>query len=176
MRAIIANEFFIPGTLEFHPEITMDQECTLFQLLYATSILVLICYLVVLVSAVMTLRTLPLRVKENGWLLMAALLFFLFLPVEAFTGYLDVKFILLWRKTLTAIQAQGLQVYAEFSGAMRETLSHRIGALGGLPVIATLCYFTAIAVIVFKPLRTVLHGDETCGMPREHEGALAGES
>ncbi len=153
LRAVIANEFFITGTLEYHPEITMDQERTLFQLIYASSIFVLVNYIIAAVSAALTLRNIPLRFKDNGWLLMSSLLFFIFVPVEMFTAYLDVKFILLWTETRWIIEARGALAYAEHSAVMRETLSHRIGALGGLPVMALISYFTAVAVIILQPLK-----------------------
>jgi amino acid transporter len=153
MRTMIANEFFIPGTLEYLPDVSLDQERTLFQLISAASTLLLIAYGVVLVSAIVLLRILPLRRRENGWLLMASILFFLFVPVEFFTGYLDLKFILLWNNTTDLLDQHGIQSYAQHSSLMRETLSHRIGALGGLPVIAMLSYLTAVAVVIWQPLR-----------------------
>lgn len=152
LRAIIANEFFITGTLEYSPYITFDQERTLFQLVSAASVIVLISYTTVLASATVVLRKLPIRFKTHGYLLMAAILFYLFVPVEIFTGYLDVKFILLWETTKSILAEEGSFVYPQYSTLMRETLSHRIGALGGLPVIATLCYFSAVVIIIWQPL------------------------
>lgn len=160
-RAVIANEFFIPGTLEYDPNITMEQELLLFQLIQAMSIFILICYSLVLSSIVIVLRKFRFRFKENGWLLMACILFFAFIPVEFFTGYLDLKFILLWEHTKDLIRDHGIQRYTELSTVLRETLSHRIGALSGIPVIATLSYFTAVAVIVLRPLRVAPQTDKS---------------
>jgi hypothetical protein len=160
-RSLIGNEFFITGTLEYSPTISLDQERTLFQLIYAATFVVMISYVVVLVSMIAIMRLIPLKLKDHGWLLMVAILFFLFIPVEIFTGYLDVKFILLWATTKDTLQTQGLQVYEQHSTLMRETLSHRIGALGGLPVIATLCYFTAIVIAVWQPLKRRMIPAET---------------
>lgn len=153
MRAMIANEFFVPGTLEYLPDVSLDQERTLFQLISAASTVLLIAYGIVLLSAIVLVRILPLRRKDNGWLLMASILFFLFVPVECFTGYLDLKFILLWNNTTDLLDMHGIQSYAQHSSLMRETLSHRIGALGGLPVIAMLSYLTAVAIVIWQPLR-----------------------
>ncbi len=160
-RAVIANEFFIPGTLEYDPNITMEQELLLFQLIQAMSIFILICYTLVLISIVIVLHKFRFRFKENGWLLMACILFFAFIPVEFFTGYLDLKFILLWENTKDLIREHGIQRYTDLSTVLRETLSHRIGALSGVPVIATLSYFTAVAVIVLRPLRVVPQTDKS---------------
>jgi hypothetical protein len=153
LRTIIGNEFFVPATLEYEPGISLDQERTLFQLIFNSTIVVMSSYALVLISAIVVLRLIPLRFKDNGWLLMASLLFFLFVPVEIFTGYLDLKFMSLWMTTKDILNLQGLQAYEEHSTLMRETLSHRIGALGGLPVIATLSYFAAICVIIWQPLK-----------------------
>lgn len=153
MRTIAGNEFFITGTLQFSSDVSLDQERTLFQMIYASNFIVLISYACVLLSAIMLLVTLPLKIKDNGWLLLASMLFFLFVPVEVFTGYLDVKFILFWSKVQNHLTDQGLHIYEQYSTLLRETLSHRIGALGGMPVIAVLCYITAIVVIIWQPMR-----------------------
>ena len=92
LRTVIGNEFFVPATLEYEPGISLDQERTLFQLIFNSTIVVMSSYTLVLLSAIVVLRLIPLRFKDNGWLLMASLLFFLFVPVEIFTGYLDLKF------------------------------------------------------------------------------------
>ena len=153
IRTLIGNEFFVTGTLNYEPSISLDQERTLFQLIAGSSLFVLINYAIVLVSSIVLITILPLKMKHNGWLLMASLMFFLFVPVEVFTGFLDIKFILLWERTKDILAAQGLPVYEQHSTILRATLSHRIGALGGLPVIATLSYFTAIVTIIWQPLK-----------------------
>lgn len=152
-RAIVANEFFIPTTLEFDPGVSLDTERTLFQLVSALSTMVLISYGVVLASALYLVIKLPLKRREHGWLLAASILFFLFVPVELFTAWLDLKFIFLWLETKGIIGVMGIQVYAQHSTHLRETLSHRIGALSGLPVIALFCYFSAIFFVVWQPMK-----------------------
>jgi hypothetical protein len=159
MRTIVGNEFFITGTLQFSPFVSHDQERTLFQLIYAANYIVLISYVVLFTSAVMLLRLLPLRVRDNGWLLLASLLFFVFVPVEIFTGYLDVKFIMLWMKVQNHLTDKGLYLYSQYSSLLHETLSHRIGALSGLPVIAMLSYLTAVVVIIWQPMKRRIDGN-----------------
>jgi hypothetical protein len=152
MRALIANEFFIPMTLTFNPETTLDQERTLFQLIEATSITIVISYTFVLISAIASLITVPVKFKDNGWLIMASVLFFLFVPAEIFTAVLDIKFVILWEATKDALINEGLLAYPKQSVILRETLSHRIAALGGVPVIALFCYYTAIITTIWRPL------------------------
>lgn len=152
-RALIANEFFITGTLQYRDDISLDTERMLFQLITATSIVALTSYLILLVSSVYLLMKMPLKVREHGWLLIASLLFFLFVPAELFTGFLDLKFIFLWENTKDILQTQGMEVYAQHSTHLRETLSHRIGALSGVPVIAMFCYITAVVFLVWQPMK-----------------------
>jgi hypothetical protein len=68
-------------------------------------------------------------------------LFYLFTPVEIYTMVLDMRF---W--------------YFDFIGSndlveFRKLFIHRLAALSGVPMIAILCYYTAIVLAVFKPLR-----------------------
>ena len=81
--------------------------------------------------------------------MMSAILFYAFVPVEAFTMYLD-----------------GKMAYTEFFTTegidrFRELFVARVGALAGAPVIALLCYYTIIALAVFRPFtKTSLPSDE----------------
>ncbi|MBR9978749.1 MAG: hypothetical protein KFH87_11750 [Bacteroidetes bacterium] len=152
-RAVIANELFISGTLEYDPAVQPAQEQMLYQLIFATSLIVLISYLVTLVSTILVLWRIPLRFKDNGWLMMAAILVFAFVPVELFTSYLDIHFMYMWDWTKDAIAENGPGAFIEMQTELRKTLSHRIGALGGLPVMALLCYMTAAVVIIWQPMR-----------------------
>lgn len=153
IRAQIGNEFFIPMTLDYRPDITLDEERTLFQLLTFTSTVTLIAYGVVLITAIFLVIKLPLKFREHGWFMAASILFFLFLPVEIFTSWLDLKFIFLWLDVKDVFMHEGLQSYAQYQTVLRETLSHRIGALSGLPVIALLCYYTAVVLVVWQPMK-----------------------
>lgn len=162
-RAMIANELFIAGSLEFDPNIRPAQEQTLYQLIFASSILVLISYVVTLISAIIVLWRIPMKIKENGWLLMASLLVFVFVPVEIFTAWLDIHFFWLWDWTTDTVAAQGPQAFLDVQTELRKTISHRIGALAGLPVMAALCYITAAIVVIWQPMRrktaTEVHHD-----------------
>jgi hypothetical protein len=93
----------------------------------------------VLVSGAVFLATSPLRLKEHGWLMMSAILFSLFVPVELYTMYLDAR-----------------MVYMEFfttagNDVFRELFHARLGVLAGAPLVALLCYYTIIALAVFRP-------------------------
>ena len=141
VRAFIANDLLIPGTMQFNELTPPAAERHLYRVLAGSAILMVGGYLLVLLGSIVYLRSSPLRLRENGWLLMSALLLYLFVPVEVYAMSLDVR-----------------MIYLEFvSGAdlpaFRELFLARVGALAGAPFIAALCYFTVIALTVFQPFR-----------------------
>ena len=141
IRAIIGNDMLKIGTLEFEEYLASEAEREIFRLLSFTSLVVIISYIVALISSIVFLATSPLRMKEHGWLLISAILFYLFVPVELFTMYLD-----------------GEMIYQEFfttadNNVFRELFIARVGALAGAPFIATLCYYTIVGLAIFQPLR-----------------------
>ena len=150
VRALIGNQMLKFGTLEFDEFLTPDAEREMFRLLSLTSITVIGSYLAALASSIAFLVLCPFKVREHGWLLMSAILFYLFVPVEAFLIYLD-----------------GKMMYMEFfttadNKIFRELFLARVGALQGVPVIATLCYYTIVVLAVFQPLKKQKHvGNET---------------
>jgi hypothetical protein len=141
IRTLIGNELLDYDQFEFRTSIPPDRENTLFQLIANSSIVVIISYVVVLISAVWFTATSNIKLKENGWFLMCAIMFYLFVPVEIYTGYLDLKFILLFYSN-PPNHDELLKLFGE-----------RLGALSGVPVIALFCYYTIIPIIIFKPLK-----------------------
>jgi hypothetical protein len=140
IRAMIGNDMLKTGTLEFEEYLAPEAEREIFRLLSFASLIVMISYAAVLVSGTVFLTTTPLRFREHGWLMMSAILFYAFVPVEVFTMSLDAR-----------------MVYMEFfttagNDVFRELFIARVAALAGAPVIALLCYYTIIALAVFRPL------------------------
>ena len=139
IRALISNDMLQPGTLEFEEYLAPEAEREIFRLISFTSVVIMISYTIVLVSGAVFLATSPLRLKEHGWLMMSAILFSLFVPVELFTMYLDAR-----------------MVYMEFfttagNDVFRELFHARLGVLAGAPLVALPCYYTIIALAVFRP-------------------------
>ena len=140
VRAMIGNDMLKTGTLEFEEYLAPEAEREIFRLLSFASLIVMISYAAVLVSATVFLTTTPMRFRDHGWLMMSAILFYAFVPVEVFTMSLDAR-----------------MVYMEFfttagNEVFRELFIARVAALAGAPVIALLCYYTIIALAVFRPL------------------------
>ncbi len=139
MRAIIGNDMLRTGTLEFDELLPPDAEREIFRLLSFASIVVILSYAVTLAGSVVFLAASPYRLKEHGWLMMGAILFYVFVPVEVYTLVLDAR-----------------MVYNEFfttadNALFRELFLARVGALAGAPMVALLCYYTAIGLAVFRP-------------------------
>jgi hypothetical protein len=143
VRATIADDLLIAGTMQFNGQVPPAVESHLYRVLAGTSIIMMGGYILVLISGIVFLTTSPLRVREHGWLMMSALLLFVFVPVEVYALSLDVRMIIM----------------VFFSGgsteALRELFLARVGALAGTPYIAALCYFTIIALAVFQPFRRI---------------------
>ena len=140
IRALIGNELLVYDQFQFRTSIPPDRENTLFLLMSNASLVIVISYAVVLLSSVWFVITNKLKIKENGWLLMCYSLFFIFVPVEIYTYIIDIKFMLLFHSN------------PPNHDELLRLFGLRLGALSGVPVIALLCYYTIIPIIIFKPL------------------------
>ncbi len=140
IRAIIGYELLQPRALEFLPNLDKEFEREIFHLISYSSLLIIGGYAVAFLSAVVFMATTSLKVKKHGWLLMSAILFFMFSPVEFYTLYLDGRMAFLELFTNPDLME------------LRQLFVHRVGALAGVPLIALLCYYTIIGLAVWKPL------------------------
>jgi hypothetical protein len=125
--------------MEFDELLPPDAEREIFRLLSIVSIAVILGYAITLVSSIVFLSSSPYRLKEHGWLMMSAILFYCFVPVELYTLVLDAR-----------------MVYSEFftvtdNAYFRELFLARVGALAGAPLVALLCYYATIALAIFRP-------------------------
>ena len=145
IRAMLGNDLLKFGTLEFEEYISPDAEREVYRLLSLASLVVMANYVIAVLSSIVFLATSPFKMKEHGWLLMSAILFYIFVPVESFTMILDAKMI--YQEFFTTADNQ----------VFRELFIARVAALAGAPLIAMLCYYTIIALAVFQPLRKVQH-------------------
>jgi len=139
IRALIGNELLNYDQFDFRISIPPDRENALFQMMSNASIVIVIAYFFVFVSSIWFMATTKLKIKKNGWLLMCTILFYLFVPAEIYTNYLDIKFALLFHSH-PPNHDELLKIFGE-----------RLGALSGVPVIALFCYYTIIPIAVFRP-------------------------
>lgn len=130
------------GTAAFRTGLTESAERTAYAALAVNAVARFIAYPFLLIGAAVFVGTTDLSVPKNGWLLMSAILLFLFVPVELYCSWLDWK--------LVGLQYWGTWPVEEF----RKALMARVTALAGLPFIAQLCYYTIPILVLFKPFRT----------------------
>ncbi len=141
VRAVVGNELLIFGTLEFKQNLDAELEREVFRIINLSSCIVIGGYLTTFAGAIGFTRSTRLRFKQNGWLMMSAMLFFIFSPVEFYTLYLDWKMI--------ALDFFSNPSLTDF----RVLFIHRLAALAGVPMIALLCYYTIIALAIWQPMK-----------------------
>jgi hypothetical protein len=141
MRFIVWSELLKPGILQYEDYIAPEAEREIYRLLSMVSAYAIGGYVLVIMSSAVVLATSPLRMREHGWLMLSAILLYLFVPIEVYTAYLDLKMIYLEFYT------------AEARAAFRELVLARVGALAGVPFIAQLCYISILGIVVFQPFR-----------------------
>jgi hypothetical protein len=141
VRAVIGNELLNFGTLQFKTNLDAELEREVFRLISLSSVIVIGGYLGTFASAIFFLRTTAFPFKQNGWLMMSAILFFIFSPVEFYTLFLD------WR--MISLDFFSNPSLTDF----RVLFIHRLAALAGVPMIALLSYYTIIGLVVWQPMK-----------------------
>jgi hypothetical protein len=149
IRAMIGFDLLETGTIDFKPNIHPYVERAVYGLIGQSSVVIDVAYLLTWIAGIFYLRTTRYRLKQEGWLMMGALMFYMFTPVEIYTGVLDAK---IWY-----LDHIGSNDLVEF----RKLFIHRLAALAGVPLIALLSYYTAIVLAIFRPMRTSESPDPT---------------
>ncbi len=150
-RAIIGNDLVEIGTLKFRQDIPFDAEKEIYNLLARTSLLTVFGYTLALIGFVIFLFKAKIRMKRYPNIMMAVILFAMFIPVEFYTSYLDLRFF------VSFVDFQ-LQLFlgadpGPLRDEMRRLFVERVSGLGGLSVIAILSYYSAIGALVFRPIK-----------------------
>lgn len=141
VRFFIGNQLLNYDEFNFRTSIPPDEENQIFQAIANCSLTIMISYAFVLAAAIVFVKTSKINLKQNPWFLMSCILFFAFVPVEIYTSYLDLKFVLLFNT-----RPPNHDVLLKLFGA-------RIGFLKGVPWIAVLSYYTIIGITIFQPLK-----------------------
>ncbi len=140
-RAIIAYTLFEPFSLIVKSDISYDILRQTLKLIGNINVYILISYPIVLVTFFLFLKSSKVILKKEGWLFMIMMILILFFPVESYLIYLDINFTY-------------MVLFFDFDTNLAlSLLIQRIAALGGLPLIGSLCYFTSIYFAIFQPLR-----------------------
>lgn len=141
VRVVIGNELLNFGTLQFKTNLDAELEREIFRLISLSSVIVIGGYLGTFASAILLVKFTSLSFKQNGWLMMSAILFFIFSPVEFYTLFLDWKMI-----SMDFFSNPSLTDF-------RVLFIHRLAALAGVPMIALLSYYTIIGLVVWQPMK-----------------------
>ncbi len=129
------------GTLTFVENLDPGQERSAYAEIAKHSLYSFAAYPIAVISAIGFLKTTRRSLKNDGWLMMSAVLFLIFIPVESYCLWLDWKIV-------------GLQYWGEWPmEEFRKAFIARVTALAGLPFIAQICYLTIPFIIIFKPLQ-----------------------
>ncbi|MBI5216383.1 MAG: hypothetical protein HY960_11580 [Ignavibacteriae bacterium] len=167
IRAMVGFDLLQTGTLDFKSNIHPFVERAVFGLIVQTSFVVDIAYAITWLSGIIFLTTSPFKLREHGWLMMSAILFYIFTPVEIYAIVLDAK--------MMYLDYLGSNDLVEF----RKLFIHRLAALSGVPMIALLCYYTMLAVLIFQPLKrkfkpkTETEPDSVSAIPVSEEQLVA---
>jgi len=158
-RGIIGNDLVEIGTLKFRQDIPFDAEKEIYNLLARISLLIVFGYVLILVGFITFLFKSKLCMKDHPNAFMAAILFAIFIPIEFYTSYLDLRFF------FSYVDFQ-LQLFlgadpSPLRDEMRKLFVERVSGLGGLSVIAIFSYYSAIATLVFRPIKTIKKERET---------------
>ncbi len=141
VRFFIGNQLLNYDEFNFRTSIPPDEENQIFKMISDASLMIMIAYAIVLASAIVFAKTCKINLRENPWLLMCFMLFFAFVPVEVYTSYIDLKFMLLFEKR------------PENHDRLLELFGERIGFLRGVPWIAVMSYYTIMWLCIFKPMK-----------------------
>lgn len=129
------------GTIEFKQSISGEFERATYNAIAHYSVIIFIAYPLTLMSFIGYLITTKRTFKNDGWLMMSAILLLMFIPVELYCFWLDWKII--------GLNYWGAWPLEEF----RKAFVLRLTALAGLPFVAQLCYYTIPILVIFKPLK-----------------------
>lgn len=141
IRGLIGNDLLNYDEFSFRTSIPPDEENWIFRMLSHSSMVVLGAYLCTLVFSIIFLKKAKINLRENPWLLMCIILFYVFVPVELYTSFLDIKFYVMYLAN-PPVHDGLLKVFGE-----------RIGFLKGVPWIALFSYYAIIVIAVMQPMK-----------------------
>ncbi len=141
VRAAIAFELFIPGTLTFKPAMSADAVLQTIRLFGITAFYTMVSYGLFAVLGGTLWLMLRRTWKVRGGLFIAGALIALYVPVEAIQMFYDLKLVLL-------VQDGSLTL-----DVGKELVLKRISVLSGAPLLAMLGYFTAVWFLILQPMK-----------------------
>lgn len=103
------------------------------------SIILIAAYFLIFISGLIFWQTGPFKLKKDRWFLICFLLFYIWLPVDIYTFFLDIKFAILFDPQMAITQD------------LKNLFLIRQTALGPIPPIMLMGYLAAVGLAIFKP-------------------------
>lgn len=153
IRAAIAYDIFIPGTLLHKPFLTEAQINYSIRLYAVTAFYTLFGYAVMLAGVLGITITRRREFRNNGGIFMAVVLFYCCLPIECYASVLDIRLL----QTISPLPFDAVLSNKELQTIFAERLSPRMSSAGFLTLLA---YFSAILLAVWRPLSARINGDK----------------
>ena len=138
-RLITTYQMFEPNELILKEYITPGNLPAIFQTVYPLVILSLFSYLILIVCFTLFLITIDLKLKENGWLFIIAMIIYITFPFEAILMTIDYKLFTIFYNELFT------------SKEILEIIIERLTMLSSFPIIMILSYLSIPYFIIFKP-------------------------
>jgi hypothetical protein len=138
-RLLITYQMFEETEFALKSYLTNAKLSTIFQTTFPIVNLTFYSYIVMIIVFTLFLIFFHLKLKENGWLLIVALIIYLTLPLESLLLMTDYKLIVLFMNEQFGSE-QILLLIIE-----------RMSKLSSFPIILVLSYLTIPYFLVFKP-------------------------
>jgi hypothetical protein len=145
IRAAVGFDMFIAGTLTFKPDMPALAQAQTLRLFARTAFYTLSGYGAFLLAGAWLWLSFRSTWRERGGLFVGGMLVLLYIPVEVWQGWYDLR--LIW---LTQYAT-----YADFPlDAAKVLLTKRITILGGAgPFLSMLAYITAVFFLIVQPMK-----------------------
>lgn len=141
VRAAIVFDVFIPGTVNFKPDMNEIAALQTLRLFGLTAFYTVGGYAMFILTAVPIWFTRRSEWKSRGWIFISGVIVCLYIPVEIFQMIYDVRLALL-------VQADNLTLELG-----REIILRRLTTLSGVPLLAMLGYCSALWFMVAQPMQ-----------------------
>lgn len=146
-RMLTTYQFFEETEFVLKSYINSTNLSAVIEALYPLVNLTFISYLIMITSFTLFLILSDIKLKENGWLFMTALIVFITLPFEFILLVIDYKLIILF-------------LNEQFSSEkILELVIERVSKLSSFPIIQILSYLTIPYLLIFRPF-TLKNKDE----------------
>jgi hypothetical protein len=147
VRSTTAYEIFEPGTkMELKKSYSNDLQLHTIRLFAYGAVYTGISYLLAFISAIVLTIRWRKYLKQNGWLFMALVIFFISAPIEIYLTYLDYEL------NMTILYG-GVKDF--WDGNLQRYFLVRFTKLSQLSPITMLSVATSLILVIWKPLKLV---------------------